>query len=158
MTGTVYFIRAGEGGPVKIGYCTDTDERMNNLQTAHYDTLHLIRAVPGNRAKEKWLHRHFKDLRLRGEWFTFDPSMLTVEPPEVETTPRDAVTFDSNGLPNDILEYVVQRLQDTDERQKDIAEKVGIPKTTVQRIASRYTTNPLFVHVDKLCRYFLESA
>lgn len=76
----VYFIRAGEIGPVKIGKADDPAVRMAEFQTAHYEDLSLLRTLPGGRAEEAWFHRHFRHMRIRREWFQFCPSMLTVEP------------------------------------------------------------------------------
>lgn len=77
----VYFIQAGENGPVKIGYATDVAHRCRDLQTGHYEALRIIRVIEtANSTAERWLHRHFDAERLRGEWFRFDVAMLTIEP------------------------------------------------------------------------------
>jgi hypothetical protein len=79
----VYFIRAGEAGPVKIGYSRNAESRHRGIQTSHYDALHVIRIIKdGGRATERWLHERFAALRVRLEWFQFDADMLAVEPPE----------------------------------------------------------------------------
>lgn len=77
----IYFIRSGIDGPVKIGQTRDVIQRLNNLQTAHHDTLNLIRVIDGTPDLEARLHQHFADYRLRGEWFRFCDEMLTVELP-----------------------------------------------------------------------------
>jgi hypothetical protein len=78
----VYFIRAGDTGPVKIGWTGNVEVRRKNLQGNHVEPLHLLRVIEGSRQRERWLHRHFAALRLTGEWFRFDAEMLTIEPPE----------------------------------------------------------------------------
>lgn len=77
----VYFIRAGNAGPVKIGWANDVEARRRGLQTSHHQPLRLIRTIEGRRQTEGWLHGHFAAQRLEGEWFRFQPEMATVEPP-----------------------------------------------------------------------------
>lgn len=74
---TVYFIRAGKNGPVKIGHCAgDVERRLMELQVAHWETLRVIRKFEGGAAEEAALHLRFADLHLRGEWFSFSRAML----------------------------------------------------------------------------------
>jgi hypothetical protein len=79
----VYFIQAGEGGPVKIGSTADTSSRLRELQCANPVELSLLREVDGGLAEERWLQKHFSRRRLRGEWFSFCPSMLSIETPDL---------------------------------------------------------------------------
>jgi hypothetical protein len=73
----VYIIRAGEDGPVKIGVATDTRDRLVTLQMGNHLDLKIIREIEGWEAAEAAIHARYSHLRLRGEWFTFCPSMLT---------------------------------------------------------------------------------
>jgi hypothetical protein len=73
----VYFIRAGECGPVKIGTAHNIAVRLNSLQNGHYEQLNLIRVLQGDRHMEMRIHERFRHLRIRREWFQFDPAMLT---------------------------------------------------------------------------------
>ena len=77
---TVYFIQAGNDGPVKIGMSENIPRRLANLQGAHFDTLRVIRQISGNGHEERLLHGHFSHLKIRGEWFLFDAEMLTIDP------------------------------------------------------------------------------
>jgi hypothetical protein len=81
----VYFIRAGEDGPVKIGTADNVPVRMNALQNAHYEPLILVRQLTGNRHLEMRVHQRFRHLRIRREWFRFDPAMLTEDFYTLET-------------------------------------------------------------------------
>ncbi len=78
----VYFIQAGEKGPVKIGYAKDVFARAYGLQCGHYDTLNIIRVIDLECWAELWLHDHFKLSRIRGEWFKYTPEMESVVPCE----------------------------------------------------------------------------
>src|SRR4051794_2261972 len=77
----VYFIRVGDDGPVKIGCAEDVDHRVLTLQSGNHRDLNLFRVIDGGPSVERWLHDHFRHLHIRGEWFDFDASMVTVEPP-----------------------------------------------------------------------------
>jgi hypothetical protein len=78
---SVYFIQAGEGGPVKIGTAISARVRMDSLQVGHYEELFLLRTLDGGRPLEQWLHGKFIERRIRGEWFHFCPTMLTIDAP-----------------------------------------------------------------------------
>jgi hypothetical protein len=65
----VYFIQAGDGGPIKIGISDNVPLRLNTLQTAHHETLRLLSRIPGGESDEAALHEQFAALRIRGEWF-----------------------------------------------------------------------------------------
>lgn len=79
---SIYLIRCGESGPVKIGKADDIPARMRELQAGNPEILVLLREFVGGRQTEAWLHRHFRRLRVRAEWHAFDPEMLVVVPPE----------------------------------------------------------------------------
>jgi hypothetical protein len=75
----VYIIRAGTEGPVKIGWSKRPAIRKANVQPTHYEELFVLREINCTRAGEGMLHRYFQSRRIRGEWFTFDEEMLSVE-------------------------------------------------------------------------------
>ena len=84
----VYFL-ADEAGRVKIGRAADIKRWLRQIQCGSGDTLSLARVVQGGAAVERWLHRRFAAQHLRGEWFRFDPGMLTVAvPDEVPDAPK----------------------------------------------------------------------
>lgn len=67
--GVVYFIQAGPGGPIKIGWSQEVDRRIAELQTANARKLILLGTVPGTLETEASLHVQFSHLRLEAEWF-----------------------------------------------------------------------------------------
>lgn len=77
----IYFIRAGDDGPVKIGMARDVAARLASLRSAHWLPLRVLRTLEGGRLVERRLHRHYAASRLRGEWFSWHDSMMTIEPP-----------------------------------------------------------------------------
>jgi hypothetical protein len=68
----VYFIQAGNDGPIKIGIAQDVPRRLTLMQHANAEVLWLLTYVPGAPKLERLLHKHFAGGRLRGEWF--DPA------------------------------------------------------------------------------------
>lgn len=74
--GHIYFIRAGENGPIKIGFSTDPEQRLRTLQTAHTEKLVMLHSQVGTKADEARLHNRFRNIHVKGEWFEADPSLL----------------------------------------------------------------------------------
>lgn len=77
----IYFIQAGDHGPVKIGYAEDVPKRFRELQCGNHLKLRLLRTLEGGRAAEAWFHREFTFYKIRAEWFVFAGAMLTAGPP-----------------------------------------------------------------------------
>jgi len=77
----VYLIHNGRGH-MKIGWTTDLPARLTALQIGSADTLEVLRVLDGGQKTEKWLHKHYSQNQIRGEWFRSCPSMLTITPPD----------------------------------------------------------------------------
>lgn len=73
-TGNVYFILAPHSLSVKIGYTSNGCAlRLLQLQTGTPEPLVLLGYMPADeRYTEMFLHEHFRELRIRGEWFQFN--------------------------------------------------------------------------------------
>lgn len=84
----VYIIQADGTDMVKIGWSKNAKSRIKRLQTAHFAKLVLLRIIEGDRPIESALHHRFRHLRRAGEWFTFDPQMMTEEIDGVQVPPR----------------------------------------------------------------------
>jgi hypothetical protein len=72
---SVYFLRAGKRGPVKIGYAENPWRRLGQLQTIVPEKLIMLAIVPGGREVERHYHSAFSDSHLRGEWFLLTDAM-----------------------------------------------------------------------------------
>ena len=134
----VYFLRASNGH-IKIGTTGNLEQRIAALQCAFSGRLTTMRTVPGGRWVETWLHDRFKDRRLSGEWFTFDPDMLTVESPAYKGSSKGrldpAVMPD---LTSDMLaEALRKHLRSAKTADTSVALGVslrtGIPERTVEK-------------------------
>jgi len=71
----VYFIAAASG-PIKIGVAIHPHARLFELQVAHFEEITLLGFAEGGPVLERDLHRKFKHLRIRGEWFERHPDIL----------------------------------------------------------------------------------
>ena len=72
----VYFIRAGEDGPVKIGSSADPRKRLLFLRSANHTPLSLIHVFEGGEREERVLHKRFAQHRIKGEWFAAVPEIV----------------------------------------------------------------------------------
>lgn len=72
----IYFLRAG--GFVKIGKASGSASiRVAQLQTGCPYQIEVIATIPGGLELERSLHRRFKSLRARGEWFHATTELLS---------------------------------------------------------------------------------
>ena len=76
---TIYFIRVGHSGPIKIGYTRHfAFNRIGTLQGASPWPLTIIGHVEGSPAQEKHLHSTLAEHRMRGEWFAPNDRVIEV--------------------------------------------------------------------------------
>ena len=105
-TEVVYFVKAGEDGPIKVGR-TRADlvkTRLANLQIASPVELHLLGTLESDSKGERELHVRMDHLHVRGEWFRDAPELrevLTARPVWIRGSivshgrwPHDSKTFD----------------------------------------------------------------
>lgn len=67
--GTIYFIGPAKPRTVKIGFATDINRRLPNLQIGSAAKLSVLAMFPGSRRIERYLHWAFADAAMTGEWF-----------------------------------------------------------------------------------------
>lgn len=106
----VYFIQAGNDGPIKIGYSKDPYTRFYNIQMGSPIEHTYLGNIPGDRTVEHALHHRFDAHRIRGEWFRPAPELLEYidthrlrfetkwRPDQTDALPTEAVTYKA-GLP-----------------------------------------------------------
>jgi len=78
----VYFVQAGEAdakgfAPVKIGFTTDVEQRLRQLQTASPVLLTVLERVIGTPTIEAFFHRELRHRHIRGEWFRLQPDDIS---------------------------------------------------------------------------------
>ena len=74
--GIVYLLGSNKGKILKIGYTTNLDKRLKNLQRSCPYTLEIIKTKVGTFEDERKLLQSFKQFKLQGEWFTWDESII----------------------------------------------------------------------------------
>ena len=72
----IYFIQAGNDGPIKIGNAQNPEVRRRELQTGNHEKLRLITEIPGDKEREDSIHNYLRSDRYRGEWFKATPEVL----------------------------------------------------------------------------------
>lgn len=65
----IYFMQAGENGPIKIGDSEEIHFRLKTLQIGCPYKLKLLFVYNGRHFNEFELHDFFKHEHIRGEWF-----------------------------------------------------------------------------------------
>jgi hypothetical protein len=71
IQGTIYFISCAlPEFPIKIGWATNVEERIRQLQTGFPHEIEVLATEsPRTIHDEKWFHGLFHTERIRGEWF-----------------------------------------------------------------------------------------
>src|SRR5947207_2529709 len=72
----VYFFKENATNAIKIGRSYDVRMRFEQIQSGMPQELEFLGFMQGSWAKEKEMHSKFEHLRLRGEWFRFDQSIV----------------------------------------------------------------------------------
>lgn len=72
----VYFIQAGDSGPIKIGIAMNLLSRIKHLQSQSPLKLNLLATIEGGLPKEREIHKRFSAHRLHGEWFSPGEELL----------------------------------------------------------------------------------
>lgn len=78
----IYFMREGEGGPVRIGWTVNLGLRCQAVRRPGGPEVTVIRLMEGSRRSVHWLHWTFASEREPGGLFRFSPLMMTVEIPD----------------------------------------------------------------------------
>jgi hypothetical protein len=136
----VYITQAGEGGPVKIGFSARLTTRMRTLSTGTHEALRVLRVIEGGHETERWMHERFAASRRRGEWFNFDPEMMTVLPPDPDTlrVEEQKQTEDLHKMLCEMRECVLRVASDLPpegkivDRLKLAAERYNLPFSRVR--------------------------
>lgn len=68
----LYAIECKELRAVKIGISENVQSRLTTLQIGNPAPLVLLWQIPGSEQLENYLHKLFRNARIRGEWFTVD--------------------------------------------------------------------------------------
>jgi hypothetical protein len=72
----IYFIQRDVGGLIKIGATSCLTDRLKSLFSPPEPDIKVLGICEGSFADERELHRRFSYLRVSGEWFSPEPSLL----------------------------------------------------------------------------------
>lgn len=75
---TVYFVRSGARGNIKVGYTINLFERLRGLKTGSPESVHVVLALPGTRRQEQHVHGALHHARVVGEWFKPTAEVLSL--------------------------------------------------------------------------------
>jgi hypothetical protein len=110
----IYFVQAGQGGPIKIGHATQPRRRLSELQVSSPVLLTLLGKVRGRPAHEKEWHSRFAGYRIRGEWFKPSPALLAaIDGARSERDRRVEPLY-----PDHLVNFAARRLNMPDLREK----------------------------------------
>lgn len=73
---SVYFIQAGNGGRIKIGFSPYPEQRIAYIQKYNGVELTTLACIPGTAGLEKAIHNILAEYRAHGEWFEPTPEVL----------------------------------------------------------------------------------
>jgi hypothetical protein len=71
----IYFAQLPTGS-IKIGKANDVERRMAELEYEFRGPVALLKSIPGGLKEESALHRQFRHLRILGEQFRPDASLM----------------------------------------------------------------------------------
>lgn len=70
----VYFVEAGENGPIKVGVVyADMRQRMNEIQICCPQPIRILGTTPGGYGLEAAIKHELRAYRIHGEWFERHP-------------------------------------------------------------------------------------
>lgn len=129
---TVYIVRVGEDGPVKIGWTGgDVVRRIAEIQPGNPARLLILRTIEGARTEEAALHRHYAALRIEREWFHFDVSMLSIDPKAIPS--RATATAPKRGRNGRKRMYPARHVIAKAGGIKHVSKLLGIHRSCVNR-------------------------
>lgn len=96
----IYFIQAGDDGPIKIGVTSGAvTKRLKQIQTTAPQPLKIIGEVDGKRQHESAIHKKLAEFGLRGEWFS----------PTPEVRSFISSVLEAQRLPEDLIQVVAKK-------------------------------------------------
>ena len=72
----IYFIQAGDNGPIKIGASSSPREHVKILQQGNHQELNLIAQIPGDRSLEQKVRADLEEFERGRKWFDATDEVL----------------------------------------------------------------------------------
>jgi len=107
----VYFIQAGNNGPVKIGSIggfnlTAVGSRLNGLQTVSTEKLKIIACFNGGKEEEEYFHHKLRKFRVHHEWFNLNDKMIKGFRERSIKIDIDSEIFDKTISTDELVVYI----------------------------------------------------
>lgn len=157
----VYLIQS-KSSSIKIGYSDDPHQRLNALKTGSAEKLALrtiikCRDLPTAQRLESFLHQHYAQYRVNGEWFAIDVShivfdvefMFDLSSSVLEIRGFDAIFEESipdmvggDDLPKSkrrdtkaiVLVHLKKHPKDINKKPAELAMQLNVKTSTVQKV------------------------
>lgn len=154
----VYFISAGSS-PIKIGISNDPARRLNDLQTAHYEQLHLLYTISCNsedhaRNLERAFHRWYGEQCLLNEWFDILPDEISSDIELMYSLSQHVQSIQQYALPEEVGQGYEKQMdartiirthldshpEDAALTVRELAAKLNVGKSTVSEVLREVRT------------------
>lgn len=136
---TIYFVQAGEGGPIKIGQSEKPEKRIRELAIGVPHQLLPLGILDGGSGDEADLHVQFAAAHVMGEWFSPVPEILDFIKEKAKPFPRHLKGKRSNVRRRDVRSlYVPIDSRIYDDFAAVIETESGSVQDAVQEAISDY--------------------
>lgn len=114
----VYYAQVQPHGPVRIGFTERLGERLQNIGAwCPYPVELLVQIPNGGPIAEAWLHRRYRELKLKDSWF--GPGLLLLQDAEALTSGRLP-----EGMPAELTHHWASRDVRQVGRLREIRESI----------------------------------
>lgn len=138
----IYFIQAGNDGPIKIGYSDTTAEsRLKSLQTGNHQQLKLLRQVNGSRQTEANCHIRFKEDHISGEWYKPSKELIDfINTPILKDVDIDKTMAYQRNIAIECFEidYLDKLMTSHGGKMNTAAAEAGISTRQLRKLLSKY--------------------
>jgi hypothetical protein len=131
----VYFVQAGEDGPVKIGFATDVASRLNAMRTSNPEELRLVACFIGTYEDERAMHALFAKYRKRGEWFSV-AVLAEMDRVELHPLPQVMAPVVPRTLPESPHLLYRHTLEQCERIREGVRRRFSDPEYRARRVAA----------------------
>lgn len=132
---SVYFMADGQDDAVKIGYSSDPEQRIHNIQTGNPREIIYLGCIDGNEEVEAALHSEFEEHHIRGEWYFLSDSVrerlreLGIASPPKQSHEYENVSLGFLSRYNAVLQEQVQLLL---EAKRELEHRIDVTSKIIE--------------------------
>jgi len=147
----IYAIRSGEF--VKLGYSVDPQERISSISTMAPVECILLGVQEGTVRTERKLHQQFSNLRVNGEWFKAEQSLLDWIAENMRELPAEKQASKADRFIQPLRDLITESLN-SGWSINGLAKSAGVSRPSLQDwITGKQPSISLEV-VAGLCQWF----